>query len=195
MALSHFPFTLYLPSFFLSLFIYIYNVSVLRSHCLFVSLSVAIFLSISSTLSLSLSLSLSVCVFVSVCLSVSRSIFQPIHIIGCEFANGPEYWGLSHVVLFQRLEKMVLDCLILGIMRYGSTVKWSNPGNGVVPSPRTLCRSCWNGSLQVTLDYSRQHIYIYIYIYIITELVVTKSIRGYVSNQMLYDMESARYLG
>ena len=39
------------------------------------------------------------------------------------------------------------------------------------------------------------YIYIYIYIYIIRVLVITKSLRGDVSNQVQYTMESARYLG
>ena len=40
------------------------------------------------------------------------------------------------------------------------------------------------------------YIYIYIYIYnIIRVLVVTKSLCGYVSNQVQYDKESAQYLG
>ena len=38
-------------------------------------------------------------------------------------------------------------------------------------------------------------IYIYIYIYIIRVLVVTKSLCGYVSNQVQYNMDSAQYLG
>ena len=38
------------------------------------------------------------------------------------------------------------------------------------------------------------HTYIYIY-YIITVLVVTKSLCGFVSNQVQYNMESAQYLG
>ena len=33
------------------------------------------------------------------------------------------------------------------------------------------------------------------YIYIITVLVVTKSLRGLVANQVQYNMESAQYLG
>ena len=37
-------------------------------------------------------------------------------------------------------------------------------------------------------------IYIYIYIYIITVLVVTKSLCGFVSNQVQYYKESAQYL-
>ena len=39
------------------------------------------------------------------------------------------------------------------------------------------------------------YIYLYRYIYIITVLVVTKSLCGFVSNQVQYDMESAQYLG
>ena len=39
------------------------------------------------------------------------------------------------------------------------------------------------------------YIYIYIYIYIITVLVFTKSLCGFVSNQVQYNMESAQYLG
>ena len=39
------------------------------------------------------------------------------------------------------------------------------------------------------------NIYIYIYIYIIRVLVVTKSLCGYVSNQVKYNMESTQYLG
>ena len=38
-------------------------------------------------------------------------------------------------------------------------------------------------------------LYIYIYIYIITVLLVTKSLCGFVSNQVQYIMESAQYLG
>ena len=38
------------------------------------------------------------------------------------------------------------------------------------------------------------YIYIYIYIYIITALVVTILLRGFVANQMRYNLESAQYL-
>ena len=37
------------------------------------------------------------------------------------------------------------------IIRYTSRVKWSNPGNGVAPSPTP-----WKGSLRVALDYGCQ---------------------------------------
>ena len=42
-------------------------------------------------------------------------------------------------------------CLTLSIIRYGSRVKWRNPGKGVAPSPIPWCSSFW-----VTLDYGRQ---------------------------------------
>ena len=47
-------------------------------------------------------------------------------------------------------------CLTLSIIRYGSRVKWSNPGKGVAPSPTPSCGSYRKGNLRVTLDYGRQ---------------------------------------
>ena len=47
-------------------------------------------------------------------------------------------------------------CLTLSITRYGSRVKWSNPGKGVIPCPTPWCSSYRKGSLRVTLDYGRQ---------------------------------------
>ena len=55
-------------------------------------------------------------------------------------------------------------CLTLSIIRYRSRVKWSNPGNGVAPSPTPRCSSYWKGSLLVTLDCSCR---LYLLIYII----------------------------
>ena len=43
-------------------------------------------------------------------------------------------------------------CLTLSIIRYGSRVKWSNPGRGVAPSPIPWCSNYQKGSLWVTLD-------------------------------------------
>ena len=61
-------------------------------------------------------------------------------------------------VQYQRLKKWYLmpPYLTLSIVRYGSRVKWSNPGKGVVSSPTPRCSRYWKGSLPVTLDYSRQ---------------------------------------
>ena len=56
-----------------------------------------------------------------------------------------------HVESHQRLKKWYLmpPCLTLSMIRYGSRVKWSNPGNGVAPSPTPRCSSSWKGSLRV----------------------------------------------
>ena len=84
-----------------------------------------------------------------------------------------ETWVQYQVESYQRLLKWYLipPCLTLSIIRYGSRVKWSNPGKGVGPSPTPWWTSYRKGNLRVTLDYSPQltlsHlIYIYIYIYI-----------------------------
>ena len=58
-------------------------------------------------------------------------------------------------------------CLTLSIIRYGSRVKWSNPGKGVAPSPTPWCSSYRKGSLRVTLDYGRQLYFTFIYISIL----------------------------
>ena len=72
-------------------------------------------------------------------------------------------WVQSQVESYQRLKKWYLmpPCLTLSIIRYGSWVKWSNPGKGVAPSPTPWCSSYRKGNLRVTLDYSRQ-LYLYI---------------------------------
>ncbi len=52
-----------------------------------------------------------------------------------------ETWVQSQVESYQRLKKwyLMLLCLTLSIIRYGSRVKWSNPGKGVAPSPKPWC--------------------------------------------------------
>ena len=64
----------------------------------------------------------------------------------------------SQVESYQRLKKcyLMLPCLTLCIIRYGSRVKWSNSGKGVAPSPTRRCSSYWKGSFRVTLDQGRQ---------------------------------------
>ena len=73
-----------------------------------------------------------------------------------------ETWVRSQVESYQRLKKYYLmpPCLTLGIIRYRSRVKWSNPGKGVAPSPTPWYGSYRKGSLQVTLDYVRQLTYL-----------------------------------
>ena len=84
-----------------------------------------------------------------------------------------ETWVQSQVESYQRLKKWYLmrSCLTLSIIRYGSRVKWSDPGKGVAPSPTPWCSKLskrepsghprlWSPTLLYLL------IYIYIYIYI-----------------------------
>ena len=39
--------------------------------------------------------------------------------------------------------------------------RWSNPGKGVVPSPKPWCSSYWKRSLRVTLNYGRSPYFLY----------------------------------
>ena len=74
------------------------------------------------------------------------------------FANGPGDLGSIPVRVIPKTKKWYLmpPCLTLGIIRYGSRVKRSNPGKGVAPSPTPWCCSYRKGSLRVTLDYGCQ---------------------------------------
>ena len=65
-----------------------------------------------------------------------------------------ETWVQSQVESYQRLKKWYLmpPFLTLSIIRYGSRVKWRNPGKGVAASPTLWCSSYRKGSLRVTLD-------------------------------------------
>ena len=64
----------------------------------------------------------------------------------------------SQVESYHRLKKWYLMplCLTLCIIKYGSRVNWSKPGNWVAPSPKPRYHSYWKESLWVTLDYGRQ---------------------------------------
>ena len=55
---------------------------------------------------------------------------------------------------------LIPPCLTLSIIRYGSRVKWCNPGKGVAPSPTPWRRSYRKDSLRVTLDYGHQLYYL-----------------------------------
>ena len=68
---------------------------------------------------------------------------------------GRQLYLLIYMIFFS--PKVILQfCLTLSNIRWGSRVKWSNPGKGVAPSPTTRCSSYWKRSLLVTLDYGRQ---------------------------------------
>ena len=77
------------------------------------------------------------------------------------FANDPGDLGLNPVI--PKTQKLVLDTSLLNTIKYGTRVKWNNPGKGVAPSPTSWCSSYRKGSLRVTLDYGRQLYLLYLY--------------------------------
>ena len=74
------------------------------------------------------------------------------------FANGPGNRGSIPGRVIPKIQKKVLDAVLLSTQHYKVRikVKWINLWNGVAPSPTPWCCSYWKGSLRVTLDYSRQ---------------------------------------
>ena len=75
-----------------------------------------------------------------------------------KFANGPVDQSSNPGRVIPKTQKwyLMLPCLILSIIRYGSRVKWSNPGNRVALSSTPQCGSYWKGSLRVTLEEGHQ---------------------------------------
>ena len=76
-----------------------------------------------------------------------------IGIIVRAFAYGLRDLGSIPGRVIPKTQKMPL-CWTLSIVRYGSNVKWVNPG--IVPSPTPWCSSYRKRSHRVTLDYCRQ---------------------------------------
>ena len=64
-----------------------------------------------------------------------------------------ETWVQSKVESSQRLKKwyLMIPCLTLRIIRYGSRVKWSNPEKGIAPSPTPQYSSFWKQSLMLCM--------------------------------------------
>ena len=58
-------------------------------------------------------------------------------------ANGLRDQGLIPGLVIPKTQKMVLDAVLLNTQHYKVRikVKWSNPGNAVVPSPTPRCSS------------------------------------------------------
>ena len=56
-----------------------------------------------------------------------------------------------------KTKKMVLDTSLLNTQHFKVRIMWSNPGKGVAPFSTPRFSSYWKGSLQVALEYSRQH--------------------------------------
>ena len=101
------------------------------------------------------------------------------------FANCPGDQGSIPVESYQRLKKWYLmpPCLALTTIKWGSRVKWSNPGIGVVPSPTNRCSSYWKGAFGSPSTKIVEYVYIYIYIYIYTH-------EGYCINQRIILVKS-----
>ena len=59
-------------------------------------------------------------------------------------------------------------CLKLIIIRYGTRVKWSNPGNGVAPSPAPRCNGYCKGSLRLPLTKVANFTFTLIYAFLIS---------------------------
>ena len=81
----------------------------------------------------------------------------------------------NHYTPYQRFKKwyLILPCLTLSIIRYGSRVKWRHPKKGVAPSTTPWCCSHRKGSIGIILDYGRQ---IYLYVMVIFCLLWRKSL-------------------
>ena len=100
--------------------------------------------------------------------------------------NGQETWVQSQVESYQRLKKWDLmpPCLTLSIIRYGSRVKWVNPGKGVVPSLTPWCSSYRKGSLRVTLDYGRQLYFLLFTLFYVISIIHLRYIREVFSDAL-----------
>ena len=73
-------------------------------------------------------------------------------------------WVQSQIESYKRLQKwyLMLPCLTLSIIRYGSKVKWINPGKRVAPFLTPWCSSYRQRSFRVAIDYGRK-LYFFIY--------------------------------
>ena len=91
------------------------------------------------------------------------------------FAIRPGDLGLFPGRVIPKTQKWYLmpPCLTLGIIRYGSRVKWSNPGKGVAPSPTHWCSKLskrepsghprlWSPTLLYFIYYKLMYKFIYI---------------------------------
>ena len=86
----------------------------------------------------------------------------------------------SQVELYQRFKKWYLipPCLALGTLRWGSRLKWSNPGNGVAPSLTPLSGSYWKGNLRVTFGSPSTKVANFTYLQIFAKWVLWWTVMG-----------------
>ena len=97
------------------------------------------------------------------------------------FTNGPGDLDSIPGRVIPKSQKMLLNASLLNtlsIIRYGSRVKWSNPGKGVAPSHTPWCSSYRKGSLRVTLD-KRETTYLFLsknnYLFTYSNMVSSQS--------------------
>ena len=78
-----------------------------------------------------------------------ENVFTDIGMMVRVFANGSGNLGSIPGRVIPKTQKWYLmpPCFTLSIIRYRSTVKWSNPGKRVAPSSTPWCSSCWRRSL------------------------------------------------
>ena len=84
------------------------------------------------------------------------------------FANGPGDRSSISGRVIPKTQKwyLMLPCLALSTIRWGSRVKWGNLGNQVAPSPTPRCSCYWKCSLRVSRSPSTKDAnFTYIYIY------------------------------
>ena len=74
-------------------------------------------------------------------------------LVGRVLANGPRDLGSIPGRVIPKTLKIVLDTSLLNSQQYKVSIKWSNPGKEVEPTPTLRCSSYWKGSL---LDYGHQ---------------------------------------
>ena len=129
------------------IYIYIYIFFICVCVCIYACVCVCVYIYI-----------IWVCMYLYEYMFVCKYVYIYLHtllsigLISRVFTNG-QTGVQSQFVSYQRLKKWYLmpPCLVLSIIRWGSSVKCNNFGNAVAPSP-TLCSSNWKRSHQITLD-------------------------------------------
>ena len=119
---------------FVGLHLHVYIYIYIYIYSLYVSLSVPHSLCPSISLSFSFSLSLSLYIYIYTLIYMHHNLPKP-YWVECSPMSS-ETGVPSEVESYQRLKKwyLMLPCLTLSIIRYGSRVKWSNPGKWVAAS-------------------------------------------------------------
>ena len=86
----------------------------------------------------------------------------------CDVCLFPKLRGYRYETIEEIKEAVTMPpSLTLSIIRYGSSVEWSNPGKGAAPHPTPWCRSFGSPSTTVSnFTYLSLHLSIYLSIYL-----------------------------